>query len=124
MKNILIQNKTISLLALDSLSDLLKYDFRDLGIESTRCLSTTKLSIDQYSLIFCHPHLSGNCCIPLVSQANENKTPIIFTYRVRTEETEILEAMSDTFKIEIERQPLGGAHSFYYELIRSLENKF
>jgi hypothetical protein len=125
MKRILIQNKSQSISALDSLRDLVAWDIEESGleIEATYCLSETEREITDYSLIICHPHIENQCCIPYVKKANEKKIPIILTYSTRTEETERLEAMSTQLKINLKQSEFG-IHNFYSDLIRSLEGKF
>ncbi|MEK6912641.1 MAG: hypothetical protein AABX26_01650 [Nanoarchaeota archaeon] len=125
MKRILIQNKSRTSATLDSLKDLVQGDFEGrLEIEATMCLSETELEITKYGLIICHPHIKPNsCCVPYFFKARASKVPVIFTYVVKTEETETLEAMSDQFKIDLKHQSSLG-HQFYTDLIKSLEGQF
>ncbi|MEK6812143.1 MAG: hypothetical protein AABX76_01145 [Nanoarchaeota archaeon] len=125
MKRILIQNKSRTSATLDSLKDLVQGDFEGrLEIEATMCLSETELEITKYGLIICHPHIQPNsCCVPYFFKARASNVPVIFTYVVKTEETETLEAMSDQFKIDLKHQSSLG-HQFYTDLIKSLEGQF
>ena len=119
---VLVQDKTLSEMALDSLKDLIEWRLRNIKIDTARCLSDVKSNITDYRMIICHPHVFGSCWMPYILKANERGVPIVFIYRVRTDETEVLEAMSDNLKIDLRRKSLGD-HNFYFDLIRDLESR-
>ena len=122
MKKVLIQDKTLSLPALDSIKDLVQADFEGrFEIETVQCLAENNLDITKYSLIISHPHIYQNCCPPQILRADENNIPIILTYKVMTKEVEELRAIWDKFDIPLRRRELG--HQFYIDVIKSLEGK-
>jgi hypothetical protein len=128
MKKVLIQDKSSTLEALDSLRDLVQMDFDgdDLEIEVTDCLAEAKLDIIKYDLIISHPHIvapANSCCLSRIERVRKKRIPIIFTYKVVTREAEELRAISKNLEIPLRRREYLG-YEFYSDLIRSLEGNF
>jgi len=70
MKKVLMQDRNLSLEALDSIADLLSKDINSqLKIETTSCLSVTQSNIEYYNLLLTLPDF-GLCTttIPLFVQ--------------------------------------------------------
>ena len=127
MKRILIQDKSLTPDAVDSLGDLVQEDFKGtLEIEAVQCLGDARSDVTLYNLIISHPHLVppfGDCCRSQIMKAHEKGIPIIFTYKVVWEEAEQLQAMSDDLAVPLfRRRELG--YEFYTDLIRHLEGDF
>ena len=65
MKKVLIQDKSLRRLALDSYRDLIKLELEPMkvDVDITNCLSKSKNNISEYNLIICHPHVFEECCM-------------------------------------------------------------
>ncbi len=123
---VLLQDKSSSLEALDSVRDLVKFELEpfidtdELTIDITRCLSHTDCPIDQYQLIISHPHTAeaDNCCVPHICALHEKKIPVILTYKEYSN-TDKINAIAQDLTLEIRLTAFGERRHVYAECIKA-----
>jgi hypothetical protein len=105
MKKVLIQDRFASDEHINTLTDLLFWYIKDpdLRIEMVGCLKRAQNPVTDYDLIISHPHVLERCCVPLIEHATREKIPVVLTYKINNEQSKIIKAISENFKLKTEK---------------------
>ena len=121
MKRILLQDKSLSLSALDSFRELVKLELKPLTfeIDITHCLSKSPLPTDNYQLIITHPHTAEayKCCIPIINEATKKNIPVVLIYG-EASITDKIYAIAQDLNLETKLSEMGTRRKVYAACIR------
>lgn len=103
MKRVLIQDNFASIEHTNSLRDLLKGDLNnnEIDIDFAFCLSQTVHSIPDYNLIISHPHLEGDCCLPMIRVALRNNVMVTLLYKTYLPHGKAIEAVAQSLNLDV-----------------------
>jgi len=121
MKRILLQDKSLSLSALDSYRDIVQGDLAPLIFEMdiTHCLAKPPSPIDTYQLIITHPHTADayKCCIQSIEKATKAGIPVILIYGEYSI-TDKIHAIAQDLNLETKLSEMGTRRQVYAMCIR------